>query len=127
MYTFDSAKKLFTVHCIGKTSNGKPCQAHFTAERKLVASQQAYEAGWACKSKDVHFCPEHKPARAARKVTESKAGKAESKSAPVAKTSTTKSGAKLTVGNRVPAKSAPVATVFAGGQSIGKKARSAKK
>lgn len=121
--------KTYTVKC-----DEQGCKQHFDSTTgKGDAWQQVKAQGWFSDSASNHRCVEHKPVRATRKVTKTavaqtkaeKANKAD-KADKGSKTTTTKSGAKLTVGARVAPKTTQPAVAFTGGQSIGKKARSAK-
>lgn len=129
-----SGVKTYTVQC-----DEPKCKAHFdSAIGKGDAWQTVKAQGWFSDSASNHRCVDHKPVRATRKVAPkaTKANpsksdvaatkatrKADKVATPKAETTTvTKSGTKVSVGNRVPAK----ATTFSGGQSIGKKARASK-
>lgn len=127
--TNKSGEKIFSVIC-----NEPGCKAHFDSKVGKGDAWQTVKAdGWFSDSASNHRCVTHKPARATRapktdKVTKTKVAqtKAEKSAGNKSgnKVTTTKSGAKVTVGNRVAPKTE--ASAFKG-QSIGKAAKSARK
>jgi hypothetical protein len=133
--TNKSGSKVVTLSC-----DHKGCTVRFTGASKGEAGAQGtkahfFQVNQGSRGDNLHFCVDHRAehgfvGRAPKTEKAVKAGKAVAKSAKkaVEKTSTTKSGAKVSV--RVSAKNngaaKPASKAFVGGQSIGKKAKSAK-